>query len=665
MRWKLTAYWVGVPTAAALCTFLVSILHVLRSGQHLTDIQIRFMDTPAEIADGAVISFRSQNGGVKQAEFNSDSLCFVGEQLGAIKTIDCTLRGSLKQLLPAGSVIEIRQIPRRDQKFEPRLLFRRQTAELRWASGSQSAAEFHSTLAKADAAVESATGIMRSLAALNSEGFGSVFRKTIRNVLLALAGTTAVLLSIADRRFIQTASPEKIEECFSGAFKSKVSAATLSAEQNWAWIVLAAGLTALIVWRDPRVFLSPSMTWEDGMFYCYFLHNKTMSSVAHFNNGYIPLAPNVISLAATFAPVRSVPYLYAILGLLLALAQHLMFFHKSFRSVNASDASRFFGCVAMGCIPFASAHQVSNVAYAIWQQLFLLILLGAVGFRFSSFTGNAFLWLMMFLGVWSNPLSIVLVGTIALRCISKGQIDRFWISLAATAFFYQLLGVESGAQSLELRTLSSVCGAVLVSVQHMLDSFSLGVSGQDLQSWLKYRHLSLIPAVGSGFAVLGLFYVKSRPADVWFWPIVLTSCLALSAGSYIGRGGMILDVRDAPRYAYVSASFSALIMGMTYFRVFQIAVYCACSRISERLRVLVGVSFGISLIFVYNVRTTTYDADRENGLVVRNFFEQLDLVLRLPAAEVRNVALEYPKKNGEPPLVATFNSDGLLMSTVD
>ena len=664
MYWKFTAYWIGLPIVAGLCTFLFSIMHGLRSGQHLTDLQVQFQNTSEEITNKATISFRSQSGSVKKAALLRDSLTFTGEQLGPIATIDCTLPGPLTQLLPQGSVIEIRQIPRKQQKFKPRLLFRLAGTELIWTGGSQPDAELHSTLAKAEPPSKLAAGISRSVAALNSEGLGTLIRKSLRNGLLSLAGAAMVLLSVSGRRFPKTGCAGRTTQFSTSLVNITSNTVMLSAERTWPWIVLAAGLTALIVWRDPYVFLMPSMTWEDGMFYCHFLHNRTISSVAHANNGYIPLAPNVMSLAATFAPVRSVPYFYAILGLTFALAQHLIFFHKSFRSVTASDASRFCGCVAMGCIPFASAHQVSNVAYATWQQLFLLILMAAVGFRCSTFIGNVLLWMIMFLGIWSNPLSIVIVGTVTLLCISKGQPDRFWISLAASAVFYQLLGVDSSAQKIDLGTLSNVLNTVVASTHHMLDSFSLGILGQDLHAYLRHKNTSPILPVGAALTLLAWVYVKTRPANVWFWPIIVISCLALSAGSYIGRGEMILDVRDAPRYAYVSASFTALMLGIAYFALFRIILDRLYGRIPRNLAVFGGISISMAVVIFYNLKTTTYAGDRENGLIVRSYFKELASVLRLPRSERRNINLSYPK-HGEPPLLAKFDAEGALTSTGD
>jgi len=656
MPLKTVSLYVLTSAVVGLLVFSLSVLASIRSGRHLTDIRVRITDVSPDVFQGISVELISQYGGVKTAVSDSMAKEFLGCQLGPISRIECLLSGKSPESIPGDCSIEILQVSRSGGKHSERAIRRIRASNIVWTPLDLPVESYRADLVTPLSERSVGSMLTRTMGAVNSVGMWRLALRCVRHGILSGLAVLLAMLSLQREDPVFRISDLKASEVFPFCDESNSGMGFLS-DRYSAWMLLTGWIVAVIVFRDPRVFLYPSMTWEDGMFYCFSLNNFSITNVVHFNNGYMPLTPNLFAMAAQLLPVQAVPYAYAAFGLFLALVQHVCFFHRYFRRFVASDFARFCGCVAMGCIPFSSAHQVSNVAYATWQQLFLIVLFAASGFRCQTRLGNVSLWLFMFLGVWSNPLSIVLLGTIGLLCFERRSGDRFLISLTAAAVLYQLLGIDSGAQEVQVNSAAAFLKCCAMGALHLLNSVSVGILGQDAYMYALSIHSGIVLGVGCCIVLWIVVVVLRRRQGIPFFCIFAMSCLALSVGSYMGRGDLIMDIRDSPRYAYVTGSFAALMVGV-FFGEWLSGSNIRRNSVHGKRFHFYFVVLAIGFTLICNVKCTTYLADVQNGMVVRDFFADLSNALAGPPSSRRDLSI-VRMKVAEPELVARFDSEGL------
>jgi hypothetical protein len=212
----------------------------------------------------------------------------------------------------------------------------------------------------------------------------------------------------------------------------------------WQVPALVLGVSAVIVARCWPMFLEPTLPAEDGKrIFAYFYSNRELEYLVRAKAGYVPLLPNLLGFASVRLPVTWSPYFLTIAPACLTLVSFTWFARAEFSHVVSSRAVRLFACLALALMPLSSYWFVCHTDYAIWNALFLLLLLSLLPGSdrplraWVGFLARAFL-------VWSHPLSFVALPVQALQVIwSRGWVQRISaIAVVGVQIMHLVLGVS-------------------------------------------------------------------------------------------------------------------------------------------------------------------------------------------------------------------------------
>lgn len=138
-----------------------------------------------------------------------------------------------------------------------------------------------------------------------------------------------------------------------------------------------AVVSVLAFWRNPEVFVSPILAWDDRILFNLF-HNGAGGLLLVYPD-YVPLASNLI-YAASFAllPTPYVPYALTILAALTHAAALAAFAHRAFASVVPDDGHRVLLVTLLAAMPVSDVVLTISPAYQNWSGLMVAVLLSAV-----------------------------------------------------------------------------------------------------------------------------------------------------------------------------------------------------------------------------------------------------------------------------------------------
>ncbi len=332
--------------------------------------------------------------------------------------------------------------------------------------------------------------------------------------------------------------------------------------------------------RGPGPLLEPSLAYEDGRdMFAFYYNERDPSSVLRFFAGYVSLVPNLIgfltlALDGTLAALclRIVPWLLNALALSL-------FVLPPWRSIVASDPTRFAMSLALALLPLQDFGMVTMTMYSLWSLLLIQCWLAAL----RAPPGNGALALS--LGVqcgaaWSNPLSLLLLPLYGARLATARGAPRELLASAlpvAATLVYLVAGVAPEPDPVDLGVGVQLGLALDYALQRVF--FEL-VASSELRVALSQRGLEDVPRA-VGLALL----LAACGSALWLWrrgTLGTSARLLCVAALYVVPAATLLFVvaRDPARELFLNG------FGQRYFFLQKVALVlaavCACSDVLAR-----------------------------------------------------------------------------------
>ncbi len=223
--------------------------------------------------------------------------------------------------------------------------------------------------------------------------------------------------------------------------RARAWVATSDAWQIAALVLVVSGVLVARCWP---MFLHPTLPAEDGKrIFAYFYSNRELEYLVREKAGYIPLLPNLLGFAAVRLPATWSPYFLTLLPAGLSLLSFTWFARSEFSSVVSSRGVRLCACLLLALMPIGSYWFICHTDYAIWNALFLLLLVSLL-----PGSGRPLQALLGFAGrsllIWSHPLSFVALPVQLLRVVwDRGWVQRISaVAVVAMQALHVVLGVS-------------------------------------------------------------------------------------------------------------------------------------------------------------------------------------------------------------------------------
>jgi hypothetical protein len=419
-------------------------------------------------------------------------------------------------------------------------------------------------------------------------------------------------------------------------------------------ITLFLGVLAIVVLRAPEMVLLPSLLFDEGSkVFAHFYENREAAQILRFKSGYLPLLGNVIGYVAVRLPTRLIPYGFVGSAVVITSFTYSLFFARPFRRWLPSDLDRGLICLVFALAPISDCLLVTMSDYSLWNLLAALILLTA--WPPSKRTGWRYLHgIVCNLLVWAHPLALLIAPLAAWRAFKSPGDKTFYRVLLFNLIAHQIFGVagiltthglwdHGTGVPIEASLGGKLWASSLWTIEIIAATAFRTAFGSSLFESSASGHAGLLVSWTLFLAIAGYFtarkVVRVRSLILFLTYLIVTltflSCFLRFEDVH---GDPMEFISHSPRYIYLQS--------LSFLLLFGTVIVCAWEWVRRRLSArpiarwlgpaallpllallfyyyLLNIQLGYGFVGKTQPVGRYYDPDPRNGLIVKEFFENL------------------------------------------